>query len=136
MKRGLFVYCRCIRLSGGAAGAVSRITGTLGKGIAALTLDEKHKLERRQTMGKKPVNVKEGLTRGGKGLFEVGVNDRLPTDFQQVTQSNLVQYWLYGQKSIFAVHRKVISLPFSLETGIILSILNNCFLCRRALLEV
>jgi len=25
-------------------------------------------------MGKKPVNVKEGLTRGGKGLFEVGVN--------------------------------------------------------------
>lgn len=55
---------------GGAAGAVSRITGTLGKGIAALTMDEKHKQERRQTMGKKPVNVKEGLTRGGKGLFE------------------------------------------------------------------
>ena len=60
---------RC--LSGGAAGAVSRITGTLGKGIAALTMDDKYQQERRQAMGKKPVNVKEGLTRGGKGLFEV-----------------------------------------------------------------
>ncbi|XP_068741113.1 intermembrane lipid transfer protein VPS13A-like [Montipora capricornis] len=55
---------------GGAAGAVSRITGTLGKGIAALTMDDKHQHERRQVMGKKPVGVKEGLTRGGKGLFE------------------------------------------------------------------
>jgi len=55
---------------GGAAGAVSRITGTLGKGIAALTMDDKYQQERRQAMGKKPVNVKEGLTRGGKGLLE------------------------------------------------------------------
>lgn len=61
------MYC----LSGGAAGAVSRITGTLGKGIAALTMDDKYQQERRQAMGKKPVNVKEGLTRGGKGLLEV-----------------------------------------------------------------
>jgi vacuolar protein sorting-associated protein 13A/C len=57
--------------SGGAAGAVSRITGTLGKGIAALTMDEKYQQERRQAMGKKPVNVGEGLARGGKGLLEV-----------------------------------------------------------------
>ncbi|KAL9987728.1 hypothetical protein ACROYT_G002079 [Oculina patagonica] len=55
---------------GGAAGAVSRITGTLGKGIAALTMDDKYQQERRQAMGKKPVNVKEGLARGGKGLLE------------------------------------------------------------------
>ncbi|XP_066022142.1 intermembrane lipid transfer protein VPS13C isoform X9 [Pocillopora verrucosa] len=55
---------------GGAAGVVSRITGTLGKGIAALTMDDKYQQERRQAMGKKPVNVKEGLTRGGKGLLE------------------------------------------------------------------
>ena len=60
--------------SGGAAGAVSRITGTLGKGIAALTMDDKYQQERRQAMGKKPVNVKEGLTRGGKGLLEVSAN--------------------------------------------------------------
>ena len=52
---------------------MSRITGTLGKGIAALTMDDKYKQERRQAMGKKPVNVKEGFTRGGKGLLEVSV---------------------------------------------------------------
>ena len=63
--------------SGGAAGAVSRITGTLGKGIAALTMDDKYQQERRQAMGKKPVNVKEGLTRGGKGLLEVSANVRV-----------------------------------------------------------
>lgn len=73
-KQELLVYSRCICFPGGAAGAVSRITGTLGKGIAALTMDEKYKQERRQAMGKKPVNVKEGLTRGGKGLFEVRIN--------------------------------------------------------------
>ena len=56
---------------GGAAGAVSRITGTLGKGLAALTLDEKYQQQRRQEMGKKPTNVKQGLQRGGKGLIEV-----------------------------------------------------------------
>ena len=63
--------------SGGAAGVVSRITGTLGKGIAALTMDDKYQQERRQAMGKKPVNVKEGLTRGGKGLLEVSANVRV-----------------------------------------------------------
>jgi len=66
-------------LSGGAAGAVSRITGTLGKGIAALTMDDKYQQERRQAMGKKPVNVKEGLTRGGKGLLEVGLLQNVVT---------------------------------------------------------
>ena len=63
--------------SGGAAGVVSRITGTLGKGIAALTMDDKYQQERRQAMGKKPVNVKEGLTRGGKGLLEVSAHVRV-----------------------------------------------------------
>lgn len=68
------IYSNCNDcLSGGAAGAFSRITGTLGKGIATLTMDDKYKQERRQAMGKKPVNVKEGLTRGGKGLLEVSV---------------------------------------------------------------
>ena len=56
---------------GGAAGAVSRITGTLGKGIAALTMDDEYQQSRRQNMSKKPTSVKEGLSRGGKGLLEV-----------------------------------------------------------------
>ncbi|WAR29642.1 VP13A-like protein [Mya arenaria] len=53
---------------GGAAGAVSRITGTLGKGIAALTLDDDYQKKRREALNKRPANVGEGFARGGKGL--------------------------------------------------------------------
>ena len=56
---------------GGAAGALSRITGALGKGIATLTLDEEYKKARMQQMNKKPDDLKEGLARGGKGLVMV-----------------------------------------------------------------
>ncbi|KAL4216396.1 Vacuolar protein [Mactra antiquata] len=59
---------------GGAAGAVSRITGTLGKGIAALTLDDDYQKKRREAMNKRPANVGEGFARGGKGLV-MGVFD-------------------------------------------------------------
>ncbi|KAK3590891.1 hypothetical protein CHS0354_020869 [Potamilus streckersoni] len=59
---------------GGAAGAVSRITGTLGKGLAALTLDDEYQKKRREAMNKRPANVGEGLARGGKGLV-MGVFD-------------------------------------------------------------
>ncbi|KAK2175851.1 hypothetical protein NP493_702g01003 [Ridgeia piscesae] len=60
-------------LSGGAAGAVSRITGALGKGIATLTLDDDYQKKRRENMTKRPTDVKEGLARGGKGLVMVSV---------------------------------------------------------------
>lgn len=53
---------------GGAAGAVSRITGTLGKGLAALTLDEEYQKKRQQMLSRRPANVQEGLARGAKGL--------------------------------------------------------------------
>ncbi|WAR29705.1 VPS13-like protein, partial [Mya arenaria] len=59
---------------GGAAGAVSRITGTLGKGIAALTLDDDYQKKRREALNKRPANVGEGFARGGKGLV-MGVFD-------------------------------------------------------------
>ncbi|XP_074661340.1 intermembrane lipid transfer protein VPS13A-like [Tubulanus polymorphus] len=59
---------------GGAAGAVSRITGTLGKGLASLTMDEDYQRKRREEMNKRPANVGEGLARGGKGLV-MGVVD-------------------------------------------------------------
>ena len=57
---------------GGAAGAVSRITGALGKGIATLTLDEEYQKKRREQLNKRPADLKEGLARGGKGLVMVG----------------------------------------------------------------
>jgi len=53
---------------GGAAGAVSRITGALGKGIATLTMDENYQKKRREALNKRPADLKEGLARGGKGL--------------------------------------------------------------------
>lgn len=59
---------------GGAAGAVSRITGAMGKGIAALTLDDDFQKKRREAMNKRPTNVREGFARGGKGLV-MGVVD-------------------------------------------------------------
>ncbi|VDO48565.1 unnamed protein product [Schistosoma margrebowiei] len=54
---------------GGAAGAVSRITGTLGKGIAALTLDEDYKRKRREQLARRPETFGAGLAQGGRGLF-------------------------------------------------------------------
>ncbi|XP_067654011.1 intermembrane lipid transfer protein VPS13A-like isoform X3 [Haliotis asinina] len=59
---------------GGAAGAVSRITGTLGKGVAALTLDDDYQKKRREQLNKRPANAREGFARGGKGLV-MGVFD-------------------------------------------------------------
>ena len=57
--------------TGGAAGAVSRITGALGKGIATLTLDDEYQKKRREQLNKRPEDLKEGLARGGKGLVMV-----------------------------------------------------------------
>ncbi|XP_077862759.1 intermembrane lipid transfer protein VPS13A-like [Saccoglossus kowalevskii] len=53
---------------GGAAGVVSRVTGTLGKGLAALTMDEEYQKKRLKAMNQRPADLKEGLARGGKGL--------------------------------------------------------------------
>ncbi|RZB70333.1 DUF1162 domain containing protein [Asbolus verrucosus] len=59
---------------GGAAGAVSRITGAMGKGIAALTFDKDYQRKRRDQFNKKPASVQEGIARSGKGLV-MGVVD-------------------------------------------------------------
>lgn len=59
---------------GGAAGTVSRITGTLGKGIAALTLDDDYQRKRREAMNRKPADGLETIARGTKGVV-TGVFD-------------------------------------------------------------
>uniref|UniRef100_A0A673CJN2 Vacuolar protein sorting 13 homolog A n=1 Tax=Sphaeramia orbicularis TaxID=375764 RepID=A0A673CJN2_9TELE len=53
---------------GGIAGAASRITGAMAKGVAAITMDEEYQQKRRETMNKQPSSLREGLARGGKGL--------------------------------------------------------------------
>lgn len=57
--------------SGGIAGAASRITGAMAKGVAAITMDEEYQQKRREAMNKQPSGLREGLTRGGKGLVSV-----------------------------------------------------------------
>ncbi|KAK0425183.1 hypothetical protein QR680_009077 [Steinernema hermaphroditum] len=59
---------------GGAAGAVSRITGTVGKGVAALTFDDEYQRKRQEALNRRPQNFSEGMARGAKGLGQ-GVVD-------------------------------------------------------------
>ena len=49
---------------GGVSGAVSKITGTFGKGLAALTLDEDYQQKRRENMSQRPTNLGQGLAKG------------------------------------------------------------------------
>lgn len=58
-------------LIGGLAGAASRITGAMAKGVAAITMDEDYQHKRREAMNKQPAGLREGITRGGKGLVSV-----------------------------------------------------------------
>lgn len=52
---------------------VSRITGTVGKGLAAITLDEEFQQKRREEMGRQPKDFGESLAKGGKGLLRVWI---------------------------------------------------------------
>lgn len=56
---------------GGAAGTVSRITGTIGKGLAVLTFDDEYQKKRREKM-RNPGRLREGVAKRGKGLGMVG----------------------------------------------------------------
>ena len=53
---------------------MSRITGAMGKGIAALTFDKDYQRKRRDQINKKPATVQEGIARSGKGLVMVNLN--------------------------------------------------------------
>lgn len=44
----------------------------MAKGVAAITMDEEYQQRRREAMNKQPSGIKEGITRGGKGLVSVG----------------------------------------------------------------
>ena len=53
---------------GGLAGVASRITGTIGKGVASLTLDEDYQKRRREQQLHKPRDGLETMARGVRGL--------------------------------------------------------------------
>jgi vacuolar protein sorting-associated protein 13A/C len=76
---------------GGAAGAMSRITGTLGKGIAALTMDEEYQKKRRENISRRH-DVGEGLAQSGKGLvmgFFDGVTGVVTKPFKGAKQEGV-----------------------------------------------
>ncbi|XP_062927043.1 intermembrane lipid transfer protein VPS13C isoform X1 [Mobula hypostoma] len=54
---------------GGAAGVVSRITGSVGKGLAAITMDKEYQQKRREEMNRQPKDFGESLAKGGKGFL-------------------------------------------------------------------
>lgn len=60
-------------LIGGAAGVVSRITGSVGKGLAAITMDKEYQQKRREEMGRQPKDFGDSLAKGGKGLLRVSL---------------------------------------------------------------
>lgn len=50
---------------------VSRITGSVGKGLAAITMDKEFQQKRREEMGRQPKDFSDSLAKGGKGLLRV-----------------------------------------------------------------
>lgn len=50
---------------------VSRITGSVGKGLAAITMDKEYQQKRREEMNRPPKDFGESLAKGGKGLLKV-----------------------------------------------------------------
>uniref|UniRef100_A0A8W8NLW4 Intermembrane lipid transfer protein VPS13-like C-terminal domain-containing protein n=1 Tax=Magallana gigas TaxID=29159 RepID=A0A8W8NLW4_MAGGI len=62
----------------GTAGALHRISGSVGKGLAILTFDDEYQKKRQEGLNKKPANIGEGLLRGMKGIGKglVGVITR------------------------------------------------------------
>uniref|UniRef100_A0A6I8N041 Vacuolar protein sorting 13 homolog C n=2 Tax=Ornithorhynchus anatinus TaxID=9258 RepID=A0A6I8N041_ORNAN len=54
---------------GGAAGVVSRITGSVGKGLAAITMDKEYQQKRREEMGRQPKDFGDSLAKGGMGFL-------------------------------------------------------------------
>ena len=62
--------CVCVCV-GGAAGMVSRITGSVGKGLAAMTMDKEYQQKRREERNRPPKDFGESLAKGGKGFLKV-----------------------------------------------------------------
>lgn len=54
---------------------VSRITGSVGKGLAAITMDKEYQQKRREEMGRQPRDFSDSLAKGGKGFLRVWIGN-------------------------------------------------------------
>lgn len=88
---------------GGLAGAASRITGAMAKGVAAITMDEDYQQKRREAMNKQPTGLREGITRGGKGLVSVRrkKNTKRLMNFMQAGVTNIEAAIVTGELLLF-----------------------------------
>lgn len=50
---------------------VSRITGSVGKGLAAISMDKEYQQKRREEMNRPSKDFGASLAKGGKGLLKV-----------------------------------------------------------------
>lgn len=50
---------------------MSRITGSVGKGLAAITMDKEYQQKRREEMNRPTKDFGESLAKGGMGFFKV-----------------------------------------------------------------
>lgn len=71
MTTAISIISELIPPAGGAAGMVSKITGSVGKGLAAITMDKEYQQKRREEMNRPPKDFGESLAKGGKGLLKV-----------------------------------------------------------------
>lgn len=55
----------------GTAAAMSKITGTVGKTLANLSMDEDYQRRRREQQQSRPTALHEGIMHSGKGLVSV-----------------------------------------------------------------
>ena len=54
---------------GGTAGAASKISGTVGKGFAALTMDKEYQMKRQQlSSARRQASIRHGMAQGAKGV--------------------------------------------------------------------
>ncbi|XP_037536948.1 vacuolar protein sorting-associated protein 13A [Nematolebias whitei] len=107
---------------GGLAGAASRITGAMAKGVAAITMDEEYQQKRREAMNKQPSGLRDGLTRGGKGLvsgFVSGITGIVTRPIKGAQKEGAAGFFKgVGKGLVGAVAR---------PTGGIIDMVNNTF---------
>lgn len=70
---------------------VSRITGSVGKGLAAITMDKEFQQKRREEMNRAPKDFGESLAKGGKGLLKVATLTRPSLVRSAILTASLVQ---------------------------------------------
>lgn len=74
---------------------VSRITGSVGKGLAAITMDKEYQQKRREEMNRPTKDFGESLAKGGKGFLKVLNTSSYKIKHQHISLSILYNKYIY-----------------------------------------